>query len=29
VTMTIIPILAFFVAFQRQFVKGLAGAVKG
>jgi putative chitobiose transport system permease protein len=29
VTMTIVPILIFFVAFQRQFVRGLAGAVKG
>ena len=29
VTMTIVPILVFFVAFQRQFVRGLAGAVKG
>jgi ABC-type glycerol-3-phosphate transport system permease component len=29
VTMTIIPILIFFIAFQRQFVRGLAGAVKG
>jgi putative chitobiose transport system permease protein len=29
VTMTIIPILVFFIAFQRQFVRGLAGAVKG
>ena len=29
VTMTIVPILLFFVAFQRQFVRGLAGAVKG
>ncbi|MEA2652968.1 MAG: putative chitobiose transport system permease protein [Chloroflexota bacterium] len=29
VTMTIIPILLFFVAFQRYFVRGLAGAVKG
>lgn len=29
VTMTILPILVFFVAFQRQFVRGLAGAVKG
>ena len=29
VTMTVIPILLFFVAVQRYFVKGLAGAVKG
>jgi len=29
VTMTIIPILIFFIIFQRQFVRGLAGAVKG
>jgi putative chitobiose transport system permease protein len=29
VTMTIVPILIFFIAFQRQFVRGLAGAVKG
>ena len=29
VTMTIVPILIFFMAFQRQFVRGLAGAVKG
>ncbi|HET9344703.1 MAG TPA: carbohydrate ABC transporter permease [Candidatus Limnocylindrales bacterium] len=29
VTMTIVPILVFFIAFQRQFVRGLAGAVKG
>jgi putative chitobiose transport system permease protein len=29
VTMTIVPILMFFMAFQRQFVRGLAGAVKG
>lgn len=29
VTMTVIPILIFFVALQRQFVRGLAGAVKG
>jgi putative chitobiose transport system permease protein len=29
VTMTVIPILIFFVIFQRQFVRGLAGAVKG
>src|SRR5919112_3378731 len=28
VTMTIVPILVFFIAFQRQFVRGLAGAVK-
>jgi putative chitobiose transport system permease protein len=29
VTMTIIPILLFFVVVQRYFVRGLAGAVKG
>ena len=29
VTITIVPILIFFIAFQRQFVRGLAGAVKG
>jgi putative chitobiose transport system permease protein len=29
VTMTIVPILVFFVAVQRYFVRGLAGAVKG
>jgi len=29
VTMTVVPILLFFMALQRQFVKGLAGAVKG
>jgi putative chitobiose transport system permease protein len=29
VTMTVVPILIFFVALQRQFVRGLAGAVKG
>jgi putative chitobiose transport system permease protein len=29
VTMTIIPILIFFVALQRYFVRGLGGAVKG
>ena len=29
VTMTIVPILVFFIAFQRQFVRGLAGAIKG
>ena len=29
VTMTVVPILVFFVVFQRQFVRGLAGAVKG
>ena len=29
VTMTVVPILIFFVALQRQFVKGLSGAVKG
>ena len=29
VVMTIIPILIFFVALQKQFVSGLTGAVKG
>jgi putative chitobiose transport system permease protein len=29
VTMTVVPILLFFVALQRYFIKGLAGAVKG
>jgi putative chitobiose transport system permease protein len=29
VTMTVIPILLFFVVVQRYFVRGLAGAVKG
>lgn len=29
VVMTVIPILIFFVALQRQFVRGLSGAVKG
>ena len=29
VTMTVVPILVFFVAVQRYFVRGLAGAVKG
>jgi len=29
VTMTVVPILIFFLIFQRQFVRGLAGAVKG
>ncbi len=29
VTMTVVPILIFFVALQRQFVRGLGGAVKG
>jgi putative chitobiose transport system permease protein len=29
VTMVVIPILIFFVALQRQFVRGLTGAVKG
>jgi putative chitobiose transport system permease protein len=29
VTMTVVPILLFFVAAQRYFVRGLAGAVKG
>jgi putative chitobiose transport system permease protein len=29
VTMTVVPILVFFIVFQRHFVRGLAGAVKG
>ena len=29
VTMTVVPILIFFVVFQRQFTRGLAGAIKG
>lgn len=29
VVMTVVPILIFFVALQRQFVRGLGGAVKG
>jgi len=29
VTMTVVPILLFFVAAQRYFIRGLAGAVKG
>ncbi len=29
VTITVIPILVFFILLQRQFVRGLAGAVKG
>ncbi len=29
VTMTVIPILIFFIALQKQFVRGLGGAVKG
>ena len=29
VTMTIVPILIFFVALQRHFVRGLSGAIKG
>jgi len=29
VVMTVIPIMIFFVALQRQFVRGLTGAVKG
>ena len=29
VTMTVIPILIFFVTLQRQFIRGLTGAVKG
>jgi putative chitobiose transport system permease protein len=29
VTMTVIPIMIFFIALQRQFIRGLTGAVKG
>jgi ABC-type glycerol-3-phosphate transport system permease component len=29
VTMTVIPILIFFVVLQKQFIRGLTGAVKG
>lgn len=29
VTMTVVPILIFFVVLQRQFVRGLGGALKG
>jgi len=29
VTMVVIPILVFFIALQRQFIRGLTGAVKG
>jgi putative chitobiose transport system permease protein len=29
VTMTVIPIMLFFIALQRQFIRGLTGAVKG
>jgi putative chitobiose transport system permease protein len=29
VTMTVLPILVFFIAVQRYFVRGLAGAIKG
>ena len=29
VTMTVVPILIFFVVLQRQFVRGLTGAIKG
>jgi len=29
VTLTVLPILLFFIAAQRWFVRGLAGAVKG
>lgn len=29
VTMTVIPIMIFFIALQRQFIRGLSGAVKG
>jgi putative chitobiose transport system permease protein len=29
VTMTVVPIIIFFMIFQRQFVRGLSGAVKG
>jgi ABC-type glycerol-3-phosphate transport system permease component len=27
--MTVIPIMLFFIALQRQFIRGLTGAVKG
>jgi len=27
--MTVVPILIFFIALQRQFINGLTGAVKG
>ena len=29
VVMTIVPMILFFVILQRQFIKGLTGAVKG
>jgi putative chitobiose transport system permease protein len=29
VTMVVVPILIFFIALQRQFIRGLTGAVKG
>jgi ABC-type glycerol-3-phosphate transport system permease component len=29
VVMTVVPIIIFFIVLQRQFVRGLAGAVKG
>jgi ABC-type glycerol-3-phosphate transport system permease component len=29
VTLTVVPILLFFIAVQRFFVRGLAGAIKG
>ncbi len=29
VVMTVVPIIIFFVVLQRQFVRGLTGAVKG
>jgi ABC-type glycerol-3-phosphate transport system permease component len=29
VTITVVPILLFFIVVQRYFVRGLAGAVKG
>jgi putative chitobiose transport system permease protein len=29
VVMTVVPIIIFFIALQRQFIKGLTGAVKG
>jgi ABC-type glycerol-3-phosphate transport system permease component len=29
VTMTVVPILLFFVVVQRYFIRGLSGAVKG
>jgi putative chitobiose transport system permease protein len=29
VTMTVVPILVFFIAVQRYFIRGLGGALKG